>query len=107
MQQNEPGLFDLGQEPTQTPSFEEPLITDQQVQAIREAFQFAGITSTEERQELIESCTARPVSNIRELQGRDFRRVLKRISERQQEPKAGGTGSAWDNRDEDTWIDKL
>lgn len=107
MQQNEPGLFDLGQEPTQTPSFEEPLITDQQVQSIREAFQFAGITSMEERQELIESCTARPVSSIRELEGRDFRRVLKRIRERQQGPKAGGTGSAWDNRDEDTWIDKL
>lgn len=105
--QDEPGLFDLANEPPQTPSIEEPLLSDQQIRSIRQAFQDAGIATMQERQEIIESCTARAVANIRQLQARDFRRILKRINERQQQPKATAIGSAWDNRNEDTWIDKL
>lgn len=105
MQPNEPGLFDLEDE--EAPSaYEEPLITNQQVASIRSAFEEAGITSMEERQQLIESCVVRPVSGIRELQARDVRRILKRIGDQQQR-KGPQAGSAWDNRDEDTWIDKL
>ena len=102
---DEPGLFDLEDEAA-PPAFEEPSITEQQIASIRQAFEEAGITSMEERQELIESCVVRPVAGIRELQARDVRRILKRISDQQQQ-KGPQAGSAWDNRDEDTWIDKL
>lgn len=105
MQSNEPGLFDLEDEEA-PPAYEEPLITDQQIESIRRAFNEAGISSMQDRQDLIESCTARPITNIRELRAQDYRRVLKRIGEKRQ-PSASITGSAWDNRDEDTWIDKL
>ena len=102
---DEPGLFDL--EDKATPSaFEEPAITEQQIASIRRAFEEAGISSMEERQQLIESCVVRPVAGLRELQARDVRRILKRISD-QQHRSAPTAGSAWDNRDEDTWIDKL
>lgn len=106
MQDNDPGLFDLEAGQAQEQTFEEPLISGEQVAAIRQAFEQAGINSMEERQEIIESCTARPVANIRELQARDVRRVLKRIADRQNYKKPI-SGSSWDNREEDTWIDKL
>ncbi|MCC3270095.1 hypothetical protein MUG94_03235 [Arthrobacter gengyunqii] len=105
MQPNEPGLFDLEDEAAPQ-AFEEPAITDQQIASIRQAFEEAGITSMEQRQQLIESCVVRPVARLRELQARDVRRILQRISD-QQQSKGPVTGSAWDNRDEDTWIDKL
>ena len=102
---DEPGLFDLEDEAVPA-AFEEPAITDQQIASIRSAFEEAGISSMEERQQLIESCVVRPVAGLRELQARDVRRILKRIGE-QQHSTIPRTGSAWDNRDEDTWIDKL
>ena len=105
MQDNEPGLFDL-EDQTEEKTFEEPLISEEQVAAIRDAFDHASIISMEERQQIIESCTARPIANIRQLQARDVRRVLKRIAERQNYQKPA-SGSSWDNREEDTWIDKL
>ena len=105
MQPDEPGLFDLEDE-APSPAFEEPAITDLQIASIRQAFEEAGITSMEGRQQLIESCVVRPVAGLRELQARDVRRILKRISD-QQHSRGPLTGSAWDNRDEDTWIDKL
>lgn len=106
MQHDEPGLFDL---PARTPEpheRQEPLITDQQVATIRRAFDDAGIVSMEERQELIQTCTVRPIANIRELYVQDVRQVLKRIEDRKNYT-GPSTGSLWDNREEDTWIDKL
>ncbi|WP_091607344.1 hypothetical protein [Arthrobacter koreensis] len=107
MDHSEPGLFNLvEEEETSASSPADAPLTEEQIEAIRRAFTEAGLDSMQERQELIEACTARPVTNIRELRAQDYRRVLKRISEKRQ-PSASTSGSAWDNRDEDTWIDKL
>lgn len=94
-QQNQPaaGLTDLP-------------ITEAQVQQLRDAFAAAGIDSMDDRRAIIASCTIRSVASIRELLAKDVRLVLKRIAERSSAPKPK-TGSAWDNRDEETWIDKL
>lgn len=81
-------------------------IRDVQVQQIRDAFAAAGVDSMDERRAIIESCTVRPVTSIRELLAKDVRPILRRIQERSLPPKPN-SGSAWDNRDEDTWIDKL
>lgn len=66
----------------------------------------AGIDSMDERKAIIESCTIREVANIRELYAKDVRPVLRRIEERRNY-KGPATGSTWDNREEDTWIDRL
>jgi len=81
-------------------------IDDAQVQQLREAFAAAGIVSMDDRREIIESCTVRQVVSIRELLAKDVRLILRRIEERSLPPKQT-SGSAWDNREEDTWIDKL
>lgn len=60
----------------------------------------------DERQKLIQTCTVRPIVNIRELYVQDVRQVLKRIED-WKNYSGPSTGSLWDNREEDTWIDKL
>lgn len=77
-----------------------------QVRQVRDAFAAAGIDSMAERRAIIESCTVRPVASIRELLAKDLQLVLRRIQQRGLPPKQV-SGSAWDDRDEDTWIDKL
>jgi hypothetical protein len=47
----------------------------------------------------------RPVASLRELSGAGILRILSKLGE--QPPADGTTGSAWDQRDEDTWIDRL
>ena len=99
--------FDIfGQPDTPPPLPIDPPISGAQVQQLREAFDAAGIESMDDRRAIIESCTIRSVASIRELLGKDVRPILKRIDERATAPKQS-VGSAWDNRDEDTWIDKL
>lgn len=106
MTHEEPGLFDLPEAAPTSPVIEDTLISPEQIASIRNAFETAGIADMAERQEVIQSCVIRKISNIRELRSRDVRQVLARIERwgRKSEP---ASGSAWDNREEDTWIDKL
>ncbi|MDV2977861.1 UNVERIFIED_CONTAM: hypothetical protein Q9R71_11825 [Actinomycetes bacterium ARC8] len=108
MTQNEPWLFDLPEAeaaPT-TPVIEDSPISPQQVASIRNALDTAGIADMAVRQELIQSCVIRKISNIRELYSREVRHVLKRIEGWGRKSETP-SGTAWDNREEDTWIDKL
>lgn len=100
--------FDLFPEPDEAPAqvLEDLPINERQVQRLREAFAAAGIDSMDDRRAIIESCTIRRVDSIRDLLAKDVRPILRRIQERSL-PAKQISGSAWDNREEDTWIDKL
>ncbi|WP_255767585.1 hypothetical protein [Pseudarthrobacter sulfonivorans] len=99
--------FDIFAQPDNVPEgLADIPIRDIQVQQLRDAFAAAGIDSMDERRAIIESCTVRRVTTIRDLLAKDVRLVLRRIAERSL-PSKPTSGSAWDNRDEDTWIDKL
>lgn len=104
MNDNDQFLFDM-EEPKED-AFAPSPITNNQITQIRQAFEAAGIESQDSRKTLIESCTFREVASIRELHSHEVRRIITRI---QASGAAKGvvTGSAWDNREEDTWIDKL
>lgn len=106
MTHEEPGLFDLPEAAPTSSVIEDPLISPEQIAAIRNAFDGAEIADMAERQEVIQSCVIRKISNIRELYSREVRQVLARIERWGHKPEAL-TGSAWDTREEDTWIDKL
>jgi hypothetical protein len=102
-------LFNFGpsEEPTENAGQAPPPIRDDQVTAIREAFTAAGIDSQESRQEIAQSCVVRPLASLRELTAAEAHRLLQRIQENAAaKPRADGA-SAWDLREEDTWIDKL
>jgi hypothetical protein len=99
-------LFELDQGPQQIP-LSTPPINEAQIRSLRDAFAASGIASMEERRDIIESCTfPRSVVNIRALYSKDVRPILRRIQERKSN-KSPVVGSAWDNRGEDTWIDKM
>lgn len=103
----EPGLFDIPTTPTVEPAaaaLQELPIRPEQVQQIREAFDNAGVTEQEDRKALINAVIIREIASLRELYAVEVRRVLQAI---QQRTKPKSTGSAWDDREEDTWIDKL
>ncbi|WP_242633346.1 4-hydroxythreonine-4-phosphate dehydrogenase PdxA [Arthrobacter sp. S39] len=101
-------LFNIGPHdhvPSAGPA-EQP-IRDDQVVAIREAFTAAGINSLEHRKEIAQSCVVRSLGSLRELTAAEAHRVLKRLkADAEDRPRAPGA-SAWDLREEDTWIDKL
>jgi DNA polymerase-3 subunit epsilon len=106
MTHEEPGLFDLPEAAPPSPVIEDPLISPEQIASIRNAFDSAGIASMTERQEVIQCCVIRRISNFRDLYSREVRQVLTRIEGWGRKSEAA-SGSAWDNREEDTWIDKL
>lgn len=106
MTHEEPGLFNLPEAAPTIRVIQDPLISPAQIASIRSAFETAGIADMAERQEVIQSCVIREVSNIRELYAREVRQVLARIKGWGSKSESA-TGSAWDNREENTWIDKL
>lgn len=81
-------------------------IRDEQVDEIRTAFAAAGIDDVAARQALIESCVLRPTASLRDLYAKDVRGILERIASRGPGAHQGSV-TAWADRSEDTWIDKL
>ncbi|MET3949160.1 hypothetical protein ABIB49_003888 [Arthrobacter sp. UYCu512] len=99
-------LFEIAAPEGQAPLQHKP-ITDEQVARIRDAFTDAGIHEQDERKAVIESCVIRSVSSLRDLYATDAYRVLNLLRQRRDALPNTVGGSAWDNREEDTWIDKL
>jgi hypothetical protein len=102
-------LFDFVEPATTvtSPSGESP-IRDEQVQHIRDAFAAAGIEGQDDRKTLIESVSSRPVGSLRDLLAVEASLILATLKKRvEAKPVKESTGSAWDDREEDTWIDKL
>lgn len=100
-----PSLFDVEAPGTSTAQAPLP-VRSEQVAEIREAFERAGITGQDQRKEIVDSVTFRSVASLRDLQAVEAHRILK-VLKGMQTSKPDRKGSAWDNREEDTWIDKL
>ncbi|KQP66909.1 hypothetical protein ASF47_04170 [Nocardioides sp. Leaf285] len=80
-------------------------IADWQIDLLRKALDARGLTTMSERQSAIEAAAGRRVESLRTLTHDEGLHVLSRLA---QAPASGRVGkSAWDDRDEDTWIDRL
>lgn len=80
-------------------------IADWQVDLLRRALDASGLTSMAERQRAIGSTAGRAVESLRALSNEEALHVLSRLG---QQPSTGrAEKSAWDDREEDTWIDRL
>lgn len=102
-------LFDLPEPSAHVvePPIEHPILAEQ-IQHIREAFEVAGIASQDKRKKLIESVVNRQVASLRELRRKEGSLILRALrTSAEAKPKPKSTGSAWDDREEETWIDKL
>lgn len=83
----------------------EPLASGWQIDLLRKALDARGLTTQAERQAAIDAAANRPVDSLRALTHEGALRVLSRLSETP--ATKNRSGSAWDERDEDTWIDRL
>lgn len=80
-------------------------IADWQVDLLRKALDARGLTAMDDRQQAVEDAAGRPVESLRALTHDEAMSVLTKLGPA---PTSGGrTTSSWDERDEDTWIDRL
>lgn len=100
------GLFaDLRPPQPDPPAASPDRLADWQVVAMRKALDDAGVSSMAERQQLIEGYVGRPVAALHDLSVVEARTVLEALTSRNRsQPNAQ---SGWDERDGDTWIDRL
>lgn len=100
------GLFDLPTATLEVAATPDSPISSRQVQQLRSAFDGAGIMSMDERQKIIQQSTGRQVENIRSLFSREVMSVLSHVDRTGRRVETERS-SAWDDREDDTWIDKL
>lgn len=91
--------------PERVAAHEPQPVSDWQVNLLRKALDARGLTSMAERRAAIESAAGRDVSSLRALTQEEALRILSRFG--QEPPKRSSSGSVWDDREEDTWIDRL
>ena len=92
------------EEPVQPVPGETP-IADWLINDIRTALTTRGLTTMAERQQAIEVIVYRPVQSLRSLTRAEALHVLSSLASAT--APQGSRTSAWDDRDEDTWIDRL
>lgn len=80
-------------------------IRDWQVELLRRALDSRGLTQMADRQKAIETAAGRPVESLRSLSQEEALKVLTRFGS--QTPTTPVVTSGWDDREEDTWIDRL
>jgi hypothetical protein len=101
-------LFDLPSASEPTP-LQSPAIKDKQVQEIRRRFESTGLVSQDDRKRTIESLLSREVAGLSDLSSFEGSRLiayLAGIDPNRTKPSTSRS-STWDDREEDTWIDKL
>jgi hypothetical protein len=83
----------------------EASIADWLVDDIRAALTARGLATMAERQHAIEAAVKRPVESLRSLTRAEALSVLSLLASTPAPQKS--QTSAWDDRDEETWIDRL
>ena len=96
---------DPPREPAQHPTAADQPLADWLVTSLRDALVAGGHVSTTERQAAIEAAVGRPVESLRSLTRGEALRALDQLASKPSSAKPSAT--SWDNRDEDTWIDRL
>lgn len=72
---------------------------------LRKALDARGLTTMAERQQVIEEAVGRSIESLRALTHNEALRVLSQLGQTPAPPTS--SNSAWDDRDEDTWIDRI
>lgn len=100
------GLFDLDT----TTSQERPptaLMTDVQRGMIRDLFAQLGVTQARPQFDMVAELTGARITSVGQLEVSTANTLIKMLSARVDSAGRASTGNAWDDRDEDTWIDRL
>lgn len=84
-------------------------ISEEEIEKIRSAFAKANIIDQEKRQRFIQSTLGREVSSLSAVLSHEVPRIIYGLNDIIFAAKfsTANERSAWDDREEDTWIDKL
>jgi hypothetical protein len=82
-------------------------VPDWLVANLRKALDDLGSDSMAERQALVVELAGRQVGSLRDLTYVEARQVSERLTARRQRRSISSTRSSWDDREDDTWIDRL
>ena len=82
-------------------------MTSSQRDALRKAFAMLGVSDARGQFALVEELTGQRISSVLELKERDAQTLIQRLAGKVDSLGRKNTGNTWDDRDEDTWIDKL
>lgn len=101
-------LFNLESETAPPPASAPAKIAKWQVDLLRDNFDSVGLSTMEERRELVQRIVGRNVSSLSELSMAEGYAVLRHLGDTPTAtPGRTSSESTWDNRDSDTWIDRL
>lgn len=80
-------------------------VADWQVELLRNALDARGLDAMADRRSLLQETVGRPVESLRALTSDEALSVLSHLGSSSR--ATGSAASTWDDRDEDTWIDRL
>lgn len=89
----------------QPPATNTEALPDWQIASLRKGLDDLGLMTMEERQSLVVELAGRRVASLRDLTFAEARAVTEGLAARKGPTQS--SGSAWDNRDAETWIDQL
>lgn len=80
-------------------------VADWQVDLLRKALDAQGLTGMAERRSAVEKAVGRQVESLRQLSSEEALSALSKLGGSSSASRP--TTSAWDDREVDTWIDRL
>lgn len=83
------------------------LITAAQREALRKAFAQLDVSDARRQFAIVEEMTGQRIGTVQELEAQNAQALIYRLENRVNLIGREVTGNAWDDREEDTWIDKL
>lgn len=98
----------FGDDPSEpiAPAVSETPIADWQVDLLRKLLGSQGLETMAERQRAIEAAAGRPVDSLRALTHQEALTVAERLGAAAP-GESSPSSSSWDEREENTWIDRL
>ena len=104
------GLLPLFSDEESADSEPEPVtksLTSSQREALRKAFVRLGVLSAREQFAIVAELTGQRIKSVQDLQESHAQTLIHRLEEKANSIGRQNTGNAWNDREEDTWIDKL
>lgn len=99
-------LFDDGAAPEEQPP-RPVLMSESQRARIRALFADLGVATAREQFKTVAETTGVRISSVAELEATTAQTLISRLESRVASRGSANTGNSWDDREEDTWIDRM
>lgn len=100
-------LFDGDNTPSSASAPETQTLTASQREALKSSFAKLGVADARGQFAIVEELTGQRITSVQDLQERHAQTLIHRLVAKIDSIGRKSTGNTWDDREEDTWIDKL